>query len=147
MIGYNVVVIDDRQEYAMEERFPEADQVIAADMASALSTFPTGPSTFIVLVTRGHGFDHSALRAVIDSRAAYIGMIGGRARVSAAFSRLIEDGVPREKLDQIYAPIGLRIGAQTPEEIALSIMAEIVNVRRGGDAPSSRDRRKEIEDV
>lgn len=142
VLGYRVAVVDERPDFANRDRFPEADEVIAADMVKTLSTFPIGPTTYVVLVPPGHKYVESTLRAVIDSRAAYIGMIGSRAHVSGVFSRLAESDIPRDRLDRVYAPIGLRIGAQTPEEIALCILAEIVKVRRGGDAASGRDRIK-----
>ncbi|MCL5265964.1 MAG: XdhC/CoxI family protein [Chloroflexi bacterium] len=140
LVGFKAIVVDDRPDFANQERFPEADEVIAADMIETLGAFPVGMNTYVVLVIRGHKYDEDALRQVINSRAAYIGMIGSRARAKEILGNLANAGVPAQKIDKVYMPVGLRIGAQTPEEIALSIMAEIVNVRRGGDAQSSRVR-------
>ncbi|MCL5962136.1 MAG: XdhC/CoxI family protein [Chloroflexi bacterium] len=140
ILGFEVIVIDDRADFANSERLPEADRVIAADMSETLSSLPITPSTYVVLVTRGHKYDEGALRQVVNSRAAYVGMIGSRTRVRTVKGRLIRDGFPKELVDAVYAPIGIDIGAQTPEEISLSIMAEIISVRRGGSVEPIRDR-------
>ena len=147
LLRYQVVILDDRPDFANRERFPEADEVIAADMIETLSTMSVRPTTYVVLVPRGHGYTEDALGSVINSPTNYIGMIGSRARANTILSNLKQAGVSQEKIDRVYAPVGLRIGAQTPEEIALSILAEIVKVRQGGDAESSRDRVKETKHV
>ncbi len=139
-VGFEVTIIDDRAEFANPERFPDADKVIAADVADTLANLPIDDDTYVVLVTRGHKHDEIALRQVVNSNAAYIGMIGSRTRVRTVRERLLRDGFAREKLDQVYAPIGLDIGAITPEEIALSIVAEMVKVRRGGKGGSMKGR-------
>lgn len=141
-VGFEVTVIDDRAEFANPERFPEADKVIAADVDETLANLRIDGHTYVVLVTRGHKHDEIALRQVVNSNAAYIGMIGSRARVRTVQERLLRDGFAREKLDRVYAPIGLDIGAVTPEEIALSIAAEMVKVRRGGQGVLMKDRLK-----
>jgi xanthine dehydrogenase accessory factor len=130
--GYHVTVIDDRADYANRKRFPTADEVVADDFAAALARARITPATAIVLVTRGHRYDWDCLRTVIDSRAGYIGMIGSRRRVKAAMLGLEAEGIGRELLEKVHAPIGLDVGAETPEEIAVAILAEIVLVRRGG---------------
>lgn len=132
MLDFRVVVLDDREAFANRERFPEADEVIAADFGEALDSFPLDAATYIILVTRGHKLDEFCLRRIIGSPAAYIGMIGSRRRVTAVFKHLSEDGVSPELIDRVYSPIGLDIGAETPAEIAVSIMAEVVKLRRGG---------------
>ena len=139
ILGFEVTIIDDRADFANAERLPDADKVIAADMAETLASLPITRNTYIILVTRGHKYDEGALRQVINSDAAYIGMIGSRTRVRTVMGRLLNDGFPKERVASVYAPIGIDIGAQTPEEIAVSILAEIVKVRRGGSAPSIRD--------
>ena len=139
-LGFEVTIIDDRADFANSQRLPEADRVIAADMAETLASLKIGPNSYVVLVTRGHKFDEGALRQVVASNAAYVGMIGSRSRVRTVKGRLIHDGFSKERVEAIYAPIGIDIGAQTPEEIALSIMAEIVNIRRGGSVESIRDK-------
>ena len=137
ILGFHTTVMDDRVVYANRERFPDVDEVLTGDMAETLSSLEITPQTYIVLITRGHQFDEPCLRAVIHSPAKYIGMIGSRRRVKACFIRFREeDGIPGELLDRIYTPIGLDIQAESPEEIALSIAAELVKVRRGGNAQS-----------
>ncbi|MCC6744503.1 MAG: XdhC family protein [Acidobacteria bacterium] len=130
--GYRVTVIDDRADYASRKRFPDAAEVLADDFEPALLRTRVTASTAIVLITRGHRYDWDCVRAVGGRPAFYIGMIGSRRRVQAARLGLEAEGVPRDVLDRMYAPIGLDIGAQTPEEIAIAIMAEIIMVRSGG---------------
>jgi xanthine dehydrogenase accessory factor len=130
--GFRVTVVDDRVEYANRKRFPSADEVLAEDFAEALARIPMTPATAVVLVTRGHRYDWDCLRTVIHSRAGYIGMIGSRRRVRAAMMGLEAEGVPADRLARIAAPIGLDVGAETPEEIAVAILAEIILSRRGG---------------
>ena len=120
------------------ERFPEADRVIATDIESALSEIDIDDATYVVLVTRAHAFDETALRLVLDSNARYIGMIGSTRRVLVVYRRLISEGFAPELLGKVYAPIGLDFGALTPEEIGLAIVAEMISVKRGGAAPSLR---------
>jgi xanthine dehydrogenase accessory factor len=137
ILGFHITVLDDRVIYANRERFPEADEVIAGDMPTVLRGLKITPHTYIVLITRGHQFDEPCLREVIHKPAKYIGMIGSRRRIKACFIRFRdEDGIPEELLNRVYAPIGLDIGAESPEEIALSIISELVNVRRNGTAQS-----------
>jgi xanthine dehydrogenase accessory factor len=137
ILGFHITVIDDRVIYANRERFPDADEVLAGDMAAMLREQKITPFTYIVLITRGHQYDEPCLREVIHSSAKYIGMIGSRRRVKACFIRFRdEEGIPEGLLKRVYAPIGLDIKAESPEEIALSIISEIVKVRRGGSAQS-----------
>ena len=130
--GFVVTVIDDRAQYANASRFPTADAVVAGDFTAALARTPITPSTAVVLVTRGRRYDWDCLRAVIDSRAAYIGMIGSRRRVKAAMLGLEQQGFPPDRLARVAAPIGLDIGAETPDVIAFAILAEIILQLRGG---------------
>jgi xanthine dehydrogenase accessory factor len=140
LVDFEVVVIDDRPQYANPERFPQADRVIAAPFRSTLRNWRIDADTFIVLVTRGHSHDVDCLLEVLDSPARYIGMIGSKRRIQAVFDLLEkEQGIPREKFDRIYAPVGLDIGAETPAEIGVCIMAEIIKVYRGGRAESLSD--------
>ncbi|MBX5493166.1 MAG: XdhC family protein [Chloroflexi bacterium] len=132
MLGFEVTVIDDREKFANRERFPDADQVIADDFGPTLANLKITRGSYIVIITRGHQYDEEALMQVVDSPAAYIGMIGSRRRVRAVADNLAAVGIDRAKLERVRAPIGLEIGAQTPEEIAVSIIAEIIAVRRGG---------------
>jgi len=138
-LGFHTTVLDDRVVYANRERFPNADEVLTGDMAETLRGLEITPQTYIVLITRGHQFDEPCLRAVIHSPAKYIGMIGSRRRVKACFIRFRdEEGIPEELLNRVYAPIGLDIQAESPEEIALAIAAELIKVRRGGSANSKK---------
>lgn len=140
MMDFEVVVLDDRPRFANKQRFPMADQVLAQPFRDTLANWPIDTDTYIVLVTRGHSHDVECLLAVIDSPARYIGMIGSKRRVKAVFELLErEQGIDPAKFDRVYAPIGLDIGAETPTEIAMAIMAEIINVYRGGRAKSLSD--------
>ncbi len=132
LMNFSVSVTDDRASFASRERFPTAKQLLVGDIESTLKNYPITPRTHIVLVTRAHAHDVHGLRAIIDSPAAYIGMIGSQRRVWAVFKLLHEEGVPAEKLGRVRAPIGLDLGGSTPEEIALCIMAEIIKLRHGG---------------
>ena len=131
-LGFRTVVLDDRPEFANVERLPQADEIIVGDIVEELARFNTNSQTHIVIVTRGHEHDRDALGQVVSSPAAYIGMIGSRRKVKMVFDELQKDGVAEGALAAVRAPIGLDIHAETPEEIALSIMAEIVMVRRSG---------------
>jgi xanthine dehydrogenase accessory factor len=137
ILGFHITVLDDRVMYANRERFPDVDEVLVGDMAETLRGIEITPETYIVLITRGHQFDEPCLREIIHSPAKYIGMIGSKRRIKACFIRFRdEDGIPEELLKRVYAPIGLDIKAETPEEIALSIVSEMVKVQRGGTAQS-----------
>ncbi|HEY6407064.1 MAG TPA: XdhC family protein, partial [Ktedonobacteraceae bacterium] len=132
LMRYSVSVTDDRASFASRERFPDAKRVLVGDIEATLRNYPITPRTHIVLVTRAHAHDVQGLRAIIDSPAAYIGMIGSQRRVWAVFKLLHDEGVPVEKLLRVRAPIGLDLGGSTPEEIALCIMSEITLLRHGG---------------
>jgi xanthine dehydrogenase accessory factor len=130
--GFSVTVIDDREEFAQRDRFPMADEVIAADAGDALDAIEMDANTYVVLVSRGHRQDEEALRHSVGRGAAYVGMIGSRRRTSTVLRHLLEEGFEPAALDAVATPIGLDIGAETPEEIAIAIAAELVLVRRGG---------------
>jgi xanthine dehydrogenase accessory factor len=130
MLGFRVVVIDDRQEFANPRRFPEADETIARDIEMVIPELKINKSSYIVIVTRGHILDERVLEWAIRTNAKYIGMIGSRKKNAIVFSHLESRGVSRELLETVHAPIGLDINAETPEEIAVSILAEIIMVRR-----------------
>ena len=142
IMGFEVTVIDDRSNFANRVRFSEADRIIVEDIEKAITEIAIGSSTHIVLVTRGHQMDQAALLKVIGSRAAYIGMIGSRRRVGAVFKYIKEQGITSDLIERVHAPIGIDIGAETPEEIAVAIMAEIVKVHRRGRAASLSEGRK-----
>ena len=139
MAGFEVVVVDDRESYANRERFPEAKDVYAEDFDRALSQLSPNHSSYLVVVTRGHRDDMRVLRWAVDTPARYIGMIGSQRKVIAIYKQLEKEGIAPEKLARVYAPVGLEIGAITPEEIAISIVAELITVRRGAaDAAHKR---------
>lgn len=133
MLGFYVTVIDDREMFANITRFPYADEVVCESYLNFFRRAEITPRTYILLITRGHQFDVISLRELLKrkERAAYIGMIGSRRRISGVFEQLRDD-FPDEWFDNIYTPVGLDIGAQTPAEIAVSIMAEILKVKNGG---------------
>jgi len=135
-LGFRVTVLDDRDEFATEERFPGAASVRRVDFTDPFRDVPIGPRTYIVLVTRAHRYDFDCLKQLVerDLQPKYVGMIGSRRRVRAAFHALLEAGVPRERVARVRAPLGIDIGAETPDEIAVSIAAELIAVRRGGAA-------------
>jgi xanthine dehydrogenase accessory factor len=132
-LGFHVTVIDDRASFANRERFPNADQIVVRTFAAAIEALTLDRHCYLVSVTRGHSFDEEVLRTALQhSRGAFIGMVGSRRRVKATLERIAESGVSQELLDQVHAPLGMDIAAETPEEIAVSIIAEIVRERRSG---------------
>jgi len=128
--GFEVIVIDDRESYANRERFPDAREVIAADFDGATQQLHVPESAYIVIVTRGHRDDMRVLRWALNANARYLGMIGSRRKTIAIYKELESEGVAAEKFAQVHAPVGLEIGAITPEEIAVAIVAEMIAVRR-----------------
>jgi xanthine dehydrogenase accessory factor len=128
--GFDVTVVDDREAYANRERFPEAQQVIAEDFDKAMAQVAPSESSFIVVVTRGHRDDMRVLRWAVQTPARYVGMIGSKRKTITIFKELQEEGIPAQLFDRVHAPVGLDIGAVTPEEIAVSITAELIAKRR-----------------
>jgi xanthine dehydrogenase accessory factor len=137
--GFRVHVVDDREKFANPERFPDAAEIIVDDIPTWLANSALPSSAYAVVVTRGHRHDLDALRALAPRNLRYLGLIGSRAKVKRIYDVLVEDGsVPIDRLETIHAPIGLDIGAVTPQEIAVSIVAELIAIRRGkGDAVAS----------
>ncbi len=128
--GFDVTVIDDREAYARRERFPEAQQVIADDFDKATAQLAPSESSYIVIVTRGHRDDMRMLRWAVQTPARYVGMIGSKRKTITIFKELQQEGLPAHLFDRVHAPIGLDIGAITPEEIAVAITAELIAKRR-----------------
>jgi xanthine dehydrogenase accessory factor len=128
--GFDVTVIDDRAAYASRERFPEAKEVIAEDFEQALARLTPNESSYIVIVTRGHRDDMRVLRWAVQTQARYIGMIGSKRKTITIFRELTKEGIPAQLFERLHAPVGLDIGAITPEEIAVAITAELIAVRR-----------------
>lgn len=129
MVGFSVVVIDDREAFANGSRFPQAKQIIVAPFGAAFDQIHINRSSYAVIVTRGHVHDRDVLKQVLDYPAAYIGMIGSRRKIKLIYESLMTAGITKDQLDLVHSPIGLSIGAQTPEEIAVSIVAELIHVR------------------
>jgi len=136
--GFRVELVDDRIKFANAERFPEADLIVVDDFTAATGKMTLGPNTYAVVVTRGHKGDGEALRAVLGRGLRFVGLLGSRPKVVHIFAALQEAGARAEDLAEVHAPLGLEIGAQTPEEIAVSILAEMIAVRRGVDPSTSR---------
>jgi xanthine dehydrogenase accessory factor len=134
-LGFHVIVCDDRGDFANRERFPDADEIIDMPYPAAFDNITITESSYIVIVTRGHGDDKDVLDLVLNSETspAYIGMIGSIRKRDTIYKHLMENGIQRELLAGVYSPIGLDIGAHTPEEIAVSIMAEIIQVKATGN--------------
>jgi xanthine dehydrogenase accessory factor len=130
-VGFRVHVVDDREKFANTERFPTATEVVADDIPSWVERTPLPPYAYVVIVTRGHTNDLEALRALAPRDLRYLGLIGSRAKVARIFDQLIADRIPPEMLRRVHAPIGLEIGAVTPQEIAVSILAELIAVKHG----------------
>ena len=130
LIGFEIAVIDDRAEFANADRFPGAEILFADDFTKAFPRLKIDKSSYLVIITRGHQHDELVLEWAVTTPAKYIGMIGSQTKVKAIFSHLLKKGISQEELDRVHTPIGLEIGAQTPEEIAVSILAEIIKVRR-----------------
>jgi xanthine dehydrogenase accessory factor len=128
--GFDVTVVDDRAAYANRERFPDATQVIAEDFEQATARLTPNEASYIVIVTRGHRDDMRVLRWAVQTQARYIGMIGSKRKTISIFRELTKEGIPAQLFERVHAPVGLDIGAVTPEEIAVAITAELIAVRR-----------------
>ncbi len=134
VLGFRVTIADPRRKFANRERFPHADDIIPEWPQKAVERIEIGPSTYIVILTHDPKIDEPALKAVLGKGAGYVGAIGSRKTHAERFERMAKHGVDPAQLAEVYAPIGLNLGAETPEEIALAIMAEIVAVRHGAPA-------------
>jgi xanthine dehydrogenase accessory factor len=129
-LSFEVTVIDDRPEYANTDKLPDADHIIVQDIAKAVQELPVSPDTYIVIVTRGHRYDAEALRQCISSDAAYIGMIGSIRKIELMRKKFLESGwATLRQFNRVHAPIGIKINSKTVEEIAVSIAAQLVQVR------------------
>ena len=130
-VGFRVHVVDDREKFANQDRFGEGIEVVVDHIPTWLQTNAMPPTAYAVIVTRGHTHDLDALRAVVNNPMRYVGLIGSKAKVRRIFDVLREEGLSPDKLQPVYAPIGLDIGAITPQEIAVSIVAELIAVKHG----------------
>ncbi len=148
LAGFKVKVIDDRPAFANRERFPEADATLVMEFDQVGETFDFAQDDYIILVTRGHQHDQRILEQIYNCQARYIGMIGSKSKIAKMWKRLEARGVDPQYLERVHAPIGLNIGADSPEEIAISIVAELIRERRLGKVQYTRrkrshDRRRE----
>ena len=130
-VGFRVHVVDDREKFANRERFPAAEEIIAEDIPEWLARTVLPPHAYVVIVTRGHTNDLEALRALAPRELRYLGLIGSRAKVARIYDELTAHAMPADALTHVHAPIGLDIGAVTPQEIAVSILAELIAVKHG----------------
>jgi len=134
MVGFKVVVVDDREEFANRERFASADEILALPFADAFRQITVTASSYIAIVTRGHIFDHEVLRFALEQSSGYIGMIGSKRKRDIVYKALMEEGFSEKRLKAVHSPIGLEIGAETPEEIAICIVGELIKERALGRA-------------
>jgi xanthine dehydrogenase accessory factor len=131
-LGFRVVVSDDRPEFATPEAVPGADEYVAGPLSELPKQVPITPQTYLLLTTRGVAVDVEGLPSLLETPAAYIGIIGSRRRWEVAAQQLAEQGVPREQIERVTSPMGLELNAETPQEIALSMLAQIIMLHRGG---------------
>ena len=145
LAGFEVTMVDDREAFASRERFPQVHEVLCGEWESLLAEIAPPESAFVAIVTRGHRHDMRVLRWALETPARYIGMIGSGRKVLAVFDQLAAEGVPRAQLERTYAPIGLEIGAVTPGEIAVAVVAEMIGIRRRSEVrlPHCRNRFRE----
>lgn len=131
-VGFSTTVVDDRQEYANRERFRQADQVkVINSFENAFENIETDENSYIVIMTRGHSYDYIVLKQALEKKSAYVGMIGSKIKVADTMEKLKKDGFTEGELERVYSPIGIQIYGETPEEIAISIAAEMIKVRSG----------------
>ena len=135
MIDFRLVVVDDRAEFANKERFPQADQIVVTEFMKCFDQLEFTPETYCIIVTRGHLQDKTVLENVLDRPTRYVGMIGSRRKRDMVYEALLKQGFEPDRLKEVHAPIGLKIDAETPEEIAISITAELIQVRAKGLRP------------
>jgi xanthine dehydrogenase accessory factor len=134
LAGFGTTVVDDREAFANRERFPEADEVLAGEYEEIFPKLPVHEGSYLVIVTRGHRDDMRVLKWAVGTNARYIAMIGSKRKVLNVVRELEKEGIPRENFERIFAPMGLEIGAISPEEIAISVAAEMIAVRRNADS-------------
>lgn len=130
MLGFRLVIADDRDEYASAERFPEADEIIVSEFENLFEKLKITDNTYIVIVTRGHKYDRMMLEKSLRTNACYVGMIGSRAKLKALFDSMKSQGFDDKDIKRVHSPIGIPIHSETPEEIAVSIAAEIIKFKK-----------------
>jgi xanthine dehydrogenase accessory factor len=134
LAGFATVIVDNREAFANPERFPEADEIFAEEYEEVFPKLPIRDTSYLVIVTRGHRDDMRVMRWAVGTNAKYIAMIGSKRKVIGVVKELEKEGIPREAFERSFAPMGLDIGAITPEEIAVSIVAEMIAMRRAPDS-------------
>lgn len=134
MAGFATVIVDDRESFANRERFPEADEIQAGEYEAVFPRLAVNEASYLIIVTRGHRDDMLVLRWAVTTPARYVAMIGSKRKVISLIKELEKEGLPRAAFERIYAPMGLEIGAATPEEIAVAVVAEMIAVRRNPDS-------------
>ena len=134
LAGFATVIVDNREAFAHRDRFPEADEIFAEEYEDVFPKLPVRDTSYLVIVTRGHRDDMRVMRWAVGTNAKYIAMIGSKRKVIGVVKELEKEGVPREAFERTFAPMGLNIGAITPEEIAVSIVAEMIAMRRAPDS-------------
>jgi xanthine dehydrogenase accessory factor len=142
--GFETVIVDNREAFANRERFPEADEVFAEEYEDVFPKLNINSTSYLIIVTRGHRDDMRVLRWAVNTPAKYIAMIGSKRKTIAIVHELEREGLPREAFERIFAPMGLEIGAVTPEEIAVSVVAEMIAVRRAPGADEWKSAAKSI---
>jgi len=134
LAGFEVSIVDERPEFANRERFPEAAEIVVADYEAAAARLKPSANAYILIFTPGHQTDMRVLRWAVTTPARYVGMMGSKRKVTGIFHELQKEGIPAERFERVHAPIGLDIGAQPPEEIAISVVAEMIAIRRHSTA-------------
>ena len=137
-VGFRIFVFDDREQFANPDRFPDADITMVGDYRNGFDNLPVNANSFVVVATRGHQFDDAAVSGALRTPASYVGLLGSKRKTILIFEELIRNGFDAEELRRINAPIGLDIGGRTPEEIAISVMSEIIAFRLGGTGGSMK---------
>ena len=137
-VGFRIFVFDDREQFSNPDRFPEADITLVGDYRDGFDKLPVNANSFVVVASRGHQFDDAAVSGALKTPASYVGLLGSKRKTILIYEELIRNGFDPEELRRINAPIGLDIGGRTPEEIALSVMSEIVAFRLGGNGGSMK---------
>ena len=129
-IGFKIAVVDDRIKYANPERFPQADTIYVDPWEENFRKLPVNDSSYVLIATRGHNFDLACLRFALHTPAKYIGLLGSRRKTKLLYEALEREGIDPGNFERVYAPVGIEIGSETPEEIAISIAAELVAVKK-----------------
>lgn len=139
LLDFHIVVFEDREEFLTKERFPKAHELILGDIEKGLKEYPIDKDTYIIIVTRGHKYDEKSLESIINSNANYIGVMGSKRKVGTMMENLKEKGIDEENCNKVYAPIGLKISGESPEEIAVSIIAELLLIKNQGELIHIKD--------